>query len=266
MTLALEVHGHGPDLVFIHGWGAERGLWRDWVLTHFIPGWRVTLVDLPGHGGSAGLVAASDDALADAWLTALIEVLPVRATLVGWSLGGLLAQGVALRMPERVERLVLLASSPCFVQRDGWLPALEVPLFARYWQEVGQQTASLMRSFFALQTLGSPQPRSLLRQLTPLLSVMGQGSVPALAQGLSLLGRLDYRQQLASLSVPTLWVLGQQDAIVPIALADALAELQPQARVTVLDQAGHLPFLSHGDETARQLLEFLQAGEEKAHD
>jgi pimeloyl-[acyl-carrier protein] methyl ester esterase len=254
--LSVERMGSGQDVVLIHGWGARSAIWREWAIASFAD-YRLTLIDLPGHGNSP--VLSGDDAqLAHLWQDALLAVMPEKAIVIGWSLGGLLAQGIALSHPERVEALVLIASSPCFVQRVGWLPALDKSLFARYLTEVMTQTAGLLKSFIALQTLGSPQPRQLLKQLLSLVSDVSLQQVPALRQGLLLLETLDYRQQLTNLTMPTLWVLAAEDAIVPASLAPLLGSLQPQAEVVVLPAVGHLPFLSAPTQTAMQVNHFLQ--------
>ncbi len=256
MTLATKTIGQGQEVVLIHGWGSDSQIWQAWAEETFV-GYRLTFIDLPGHGNSPEL-AATDIAVADAWQDALLAVMPVRAMVVGWSLGGLLAQRLALSHPERVSALLLIASSPCFVQKQGWLPALEQSLFARYLTEVMTQTLTLLKSFVALQTLGSQKPKQLLKQLLPLLTDTLTTHHRALKQGLQLLEQLDLRQEIAALAMPTQWLLGEQDAIVPVALAQALPSLQPQARIDLVADAGHLPFLSSPAQTSLLVNQFLQ--------
>jgi len=256
MTLATKVIGQGQEVVLIHGWGSDSAIWQDWAEQTFV-GCRLTFIDLPGHGNSPEL-AVADSRVAEAWQDALLAVMPARAMVVGWSLGGLLAQRLALSHPERVSALLLIASSPCFVQKQGWLPALEQSLFARYLTEVMTQTLTLLKSFVALQTLGSQKPKHLLKQLLPLLTDLLTTHQHSLKQGLQLLAQLDLRQEIAALAMPTLWLLGEQDAIVPVALAQALPSLQPQARIDLVADAGHLPFLSSPAQTSLLVNQFLQ--------
>jgi len=185
--------------------------------------------------------------------------MPDRAIVVGWSLGGLLAQRIALTQPERVERLILLASSPCFVQRDDWMPALASSLFARYLSEVMTQTRVLLKSFAALQVLGAAQPKLVLKQLLPVVSALSEAHVPALYQGLRLLQVLDFRDQIHRLSMPTLWLWGTDDAIVPSVIADAIRQLQPTACQQQV-VAGHLLFLSAGAGVAAAMRDFIEGG------
>lgn len=256
MALAIQQFGQGADLVFIHGWGANSALWRSWIEAHFAD-YRITLIDLPGHGQSPQLNVA-DEQLLDAWLEAIVAVMPESSIIVGWSLGGLLAQALALRYPKRVRGLVLMATSPCFVQRDDWLPALEKSLFARYLTEVMQQTQVLLKSFFSLQALGSHQPKQLIKQLLPLVHQLIEGHQASLYQGLSLLQTIDLRTQLAQLTVPTLWLFADGDAIVPSALSSHIARLQPTAQVVIVNESGHLPFLAQPEQTCALIGSFLQ--------
>lgn len=245
-------------LVFIHGWGANKRLWQDWAEAAF-PQRQLVFVELPGHGEQIPLAIDTDEDVEAAWLATVVAQLPPQAVLVGWSLGGLMAQAIALRYPERVSALILLASSPCFVQRADWLPALEKGLFARYLSEVLTHTQTLLKSFLSLQSLGDAKPRQLMKNLLPLLSMVGQtGGVTSLRQGLFLLEQLDFRAQLKQLQQPTLWLLADQDAIVPMQLADELVALQPQARIYVIQQSSHLPFMSQPEQTAQLIHLFLQ--------
>lgn len=256
MPLATQQFGQGADLVFIHGWGANSALWRAWI-EHYFADYRITLIDLPGHGQSPQL-ACGDEQVLDAWLEALVEVLPESAVIVGWSLGGLLAQALALRYPDRVQGLVLMASSPCFVQRDDWSSALETSLFARYLTEVMQQTQTLLKSFFSLQALGSQQPKQLIKQLLPLVHQLIEGHQASLYQGLRLLKTLDFRAELVRLTAPTLWLFADGDAIVPSALSFHIDKLQPQAQVVTISASGHLPFLAQPEQTSGLIGTFLQ--------
>jgi pimeloyl-[acyl-carrier protein] methyl ester esterase len=149
------------------------------------------------------------------------------------------------------------------VQREDWLPALEKSLFARYLTEVMQQTQQLLKSFFSLQALGSQQPKQQIKQLLPLMSQVMSGHQLSLRQGLWLLQTLDMRYQLAELTMPTLWLFADADAIVPSSLMAEIAQWQPQASCHLITASGHLPFLAQPSVTAEAIISFLQG---KAHD
>jgi pimeloyl-[acyl-carrier protein] methyl ester esterase len=75
---------------------------------------------------------------------------------------------------------------------------------------------------------------------------------------LALLDRLDLRAELPQLGMPSLWLCGRRDRLVPAAAMPAAAALAPHARSVVIDNAGHAPFLGAADEVARNVATFMQ--------
>ena len=90
--------GEGPDIVLLHGWGMHSGVWED-VVELLMDSFRVTVMDLPGHGYSREMIPGHD---LQNLCHAVSERAPSQAFWVGWSLGGLVAQQAALETPERV--------------------------------------------------------------------------------------------------------------------------------------------------------------------
>src|SRR5512141_808528 len=114
--LHVETLGSGAPLLLIHGWGMHGGVWTD-VAEKLAADFQVHVVDLPGNGASAPLPATDLDTLVDA----LSARFPGPLSVCGWSLGGQLALHWAAREPEQMRRLILVASTPCFAEREGWL-------------------------------------------------------------------------------------------------------------------------------------------------
>lgn len=101
--------GGGVPLVFVHGWTANRHRW-DHQVAHFAERRRVVRLDLRGHGDSGGAGVRTIGELARD-VVALLDHLGIeRCVLVGHSMGGMIAQTVALEHPGRVERMVLVNS------------------------------------------------------------------------------------------------------------------------------------------------------------
>lgn len=116
MSLHVETRGEsGAELVLLHGWGLASEIWEP-LLPQLTEHYRLTLIDLPGLGRSPSLALMEREQVVDA----LLARAPSRALWLGWSLGGSLALAAAARAPERVSGLMLLAATPCFVQRDAW--------------------------------------------------------------------------------------------------------------------------------------------------
>lgn len=240
-----------PALVLLHGWGLHGGVWQDWVPQlrgHF----NVTVVDLPGFGGSAGVPWPESPARLD---ELLLAVAPPRAVWLGWSLGGLLALGVAARCPGRVQALTMLAATPCFVQRIHWATAMPASLFSEFRKGVDGDAGRTLQRFLALQCHGSPSSRADIRFLRQVLAEVPLPSAGVLARALDVLAEADARGSLAALAVPLQFILGGNDALVPRALATALPA---HAQTVVINDAAHLPFLSHAAPCRDALLAFCR--------
>lgn len=254
-----------PDsesLTLIHGWGADNHTWLSWAKTWLQPHYQIHLIELPGFGQSPPLemtLNADDSALNEAWLHALAEALPAKTHLLGWSLGGLLAQQLAARHPEKVLSLTCLASTARFTQNDGWRWAVSPPLLADFIQALAHESATVVKKFWRLQLQGSDNGRSLIKQLTAQMQDRQLPSFSGLMQGLRLLKKIDNRPLLPQLTLPVLWLLGEKDPLIPIDIMPNLKSLQPQCDIHIIEGASHMPFYSHPQQTADALLQFLQA-------
>jgi pimeloyl-[acyl-carrier protein] methyl ester esterase len=254
-TASLYTHtaGEGPDVVLVHGWGMHSGVWED-VAEALIDHHRVTVLDLPGHGYSRQTEAGH--ALADLAVAA-VAVVPGPAAWVGWSLGGLVAQQIALTMPERVGRLVLVNSTPCFVQRPDWPHGIAWPVLHRFAEELRQNHRAVLKRFIALEVHGSERASAQLHLLKAMLFQHGEPEVAALEDGLAILESTDLRAGLSRIACPTLLLMGQRDQLVPAAAGEAMLALLPDARLHVFPRAGHAPFFSHPTAFTTELRAFL---------
>ena len=255
MKLHTETQGQGPELVLLHGWGMNAAVWQP-VADELSERYRITLVEMPGHGGSEYDASRSQ---LDHWTAACLEAAPEQATWVGWSLGGQLAQRAALVAPERIRRLVLVASSPRFVTDKGWPHAMSLvtlKLFARALVHDHHQT---LERFLSLQVQGDEAARETLRLLRKDIALRREADPLALEHGLDLLREVDLRGQLQQIRCPTLWLLGERDTLVPADLGDELETLMPRAEVLILQGCAHAPFLSHPRQCLRALNHFLES-------
>lgn len=251
--LKVETTGQGRDLVLVHGWGMNAGVWASLVAL-LAPGFRVTVVELPGHGGSD--YDAEPNSLDD-WSNSLLHVAPERAVWLGWSLGGQLAMNAALLAPARVSGLILMATTPRFVVGEGWPHALSPDIFHQFSERLLADPAATLSRFLAIQVLGAEQERETLKHLKQAMKHRREPRAEALADGLRLLLETDLRTALADLRPPVLWMLGSRDALVPRGLASELPRLQPKAQVRLLDKAAHALFLSHPQACGRLIQDFL---------
>src|ERR1700731_439450 len=113
------MRGRGRDLVLLHGWGLNLRVW-DELADALARTFRVTSIDLPGHGKSDWDARASTPA-AQAWrVHETLAPLTQRYAPLGWALGGQVALDLTAAMPAGVERLALVATTPKFLAATGW--------------------------------------------------------------------------------------------------------------------------------------------------
>lgn len=256
-TLAWREAGSGPPLVLLHGWSLSGYAFDE--LAGLLPGHRVLLPDLPGHGGSTPtparvpVLAELADDLA-AWLAVAA---PGPLVLGGWSLGGMLAMELAARPGVPVERLILLGTTPRFTAGPDWpfgLPATQVRALRR---NLERHFAATLGEFFALTFAPGEVAADRLRAIRT-FAVQPAG-LPDAATAAALLGLLechDQRHLPALISCPTLVVHGGEDRITPIGAGRALAAALPHGRLVEFPGAGHAPHWTRLLETAAAIREF----------
>lgn len=271
MSLHIEIQGNGAPLLLIHGWGMHGGMWGG-VAERLAEHFRVLAVDLPGHGFSAGsgewevgdshpfphLPLTTHHLLLDFLVDQLSAQFDEPLAVCGWSLGGQIALRWALRHPQQISRLALVASTPCFVRRPGWDCAMAEETLAEFAAALQQDYALTLRRFLALQVRGSERERELLAALRGALMSRGEPDLGALQAGLEILRDCDLRGVLPGIHQPALVVGGERDTLTPPQAAHYLAAQLPDARLAVIEGAAHAPFLSHPDEFVMQLRMFME--------
>lgn len=245
-----QTEGQGSDLVLIHGWGMNGAVWQQ-LLPLLTPHYRVHAVDLPGYGHSRELSAESVEEMAHM----LLENSPGSAVWLGWSLGGLVATRAALLAPERVGKLVTVASSPRFAAQNTWR-GIKPQVLDDFRRQLGEDFQQTVERFMALQAMGSPTARQDIKQLKQAVLSRPQPAPSALEIGLKQLAEVDLREQLSEVSQPWLRLYGRLDGLVPVKVASELDELAPQSQRQVFASASHAPFISHPEEFVQALRSF----------
>lgn len=253
MAIYHEVRGEGPELVLLHGWGMNSEVFQG--VTEALAGnCRVHLIDLPGFGFSQS--STQPPHTLASWLDQLAGELPDACHLLGWSLGGQVATLLARRWPERVQSLITVASSPCFVATEGW-PGMAPTVLENFARALQQDTAKTIERFLAIQAMGSETARDDIRQLRSRLLERPLPDGEALTLGLELLAHLDLRAEWGQLTQPRLRLYGRLDALVPVAVADAMAQLDPEGRQHIFYASAHAPFITESAEFVQIVTKFV---------
>lgn len=257
MSLHVEMQGNGAPLLLIHGWGMHGGMWGS-VAEELAQNFRVLAVDLPGHGGSREQKTENRRQITG-WVDQLSAQFTEPLTVCGWSLGGQIALRWAMREPEKVRRLILVASTPCFVRQPDWDCAMAAETLAQFAAALQQDYALTLRRFLALQVRGSENERELLATLRNALFSRGEPDMAALQSGLEILRDCDLRSVLPEVRQATLVIAGERDTLTPPPAAQYLAAQIPDARLAMIAGAAHAPFLSHPEQFMEAVTGFLKA-------
>ena len=253
MSAHVEIIGQGQPLVMLHGWGMHSGVWQP-LIKKLSAQYMIYLVDLPGMGNSRPLEPYHLHALADE----VAQVIPGVSDVLGWSLGGLVAQRIALNQPDRVRRLVLVGSSPCFVNKAGWDSGIEPSNFEAFAENVNSDYKATILQFLTLQCMKADDARSTLKQLRASFNSRPTPTQTTLHRALQILLDSDLRDEIANIRKPTLLIHGDRDTLAPVQAAHWMMQQLPHGFLRVISGSAHAPFLSHSEQFMAALNQFLE--------
>ena len=252
--LHTEITGRGAPLVLLHGWAVNRHVFED-LVKRLSPRFEVHSVDLPGHGGSAGIGCDPDPG---AIAARVFDAVPDGAVWVGWSLGGMIALAGALAAPDRIRALVMVASSPRFSRTHGWRHAMEAETIRRFANRLRDDYGAALWDYLALQFPGVGRNDPRVRALHE-----AQHAAPpardAITAGEHILLDADLREASAGVRVPSLLVTGALDAMVLAKVATDWNAIWPGLVTERIAGAAHSPFNTHPEAFIDALDRFLDA-------
>lgn len=258
-SLSIARFGQGSPVVLLHGWGMHGGVFQP-LAEQLARHNTVLAVDLPGHGESASYAQFSDlPEHATYIVEQLSDLFQEGVVLLGWSMGGLLAQAIAMQYPQYVTHLILICSTPCFQRRADWTYAVDRKVLTAFADDLQRDYQATLSRFLALQFIGDQQRQENLRKARALLFARPRPQVAMLQQGLRLLETVDTRAQLGRIRCPTLVLNGEHDTLVPTLAGQYLAEHVHAGRCVIFKGAGHAPFLSHSDKLTHFIHGFIHA-------
>jgi 3-oxoadipate enol-lactonase len=247
--MLVRVSGTGAPLVLLHGYTTTAEFWREQVET-FSAGHLVIRPNLPGHGISPSPKERAytvDAYVAD--LERMFDQLALHdAVLVGLSMGGTIAQQFALKNPARLRALALVDTTS-----HGFGPDVRASSVFDAIDKLGIAESSRR---VARRSFGSSASGALIewaeREVTQTPEFVAREAVASI-------NAFDSRAQLAQLGVPTLVMVGEDDAITPPDGARELQALIPGSTLEVIAHAAHFPMLEQPQAFNRVLQRFLDS-------
>jgi pimeloyl-ACP methyl ester carboxylesterase len=250
VRLHAKDRGTGTPVLFLHGWMADGSVF-DPLLDALPATVRAITMDLRGHGGSDKPAGGYGVAQQCVDVDAVLDACAVEdVTLVGWSLGGAVAQYYAATR-DRVRKLVLLSATPSLVRQPGFDAATPPEAFDGLLGGLLADYPAVSRQFVAAE-IPDADAAQVLHDMA--LRTTGQAAV-AVAEAV---GRHDLREFAARVSAPAMVLHGVSDAVVPAAAGRWLAEHLPKVdRHVEWPDLGHCPLLTAPDLVAGELATFL---------
>jgi pimeloyl-ACP methyl ester carboxylesterase len=243
--------GSGAPLVLLHGLGSSRFDWAP-QLAAFVSHYRTIAVDLRGHGESPKPPGPYRIAQLAADVALLLMRLDARpAHIVSLSLGGAVAQQLALDYPELVRSLVLANTSANFVSADWRQRLLGVKRFADvYLQGMDKVAADVADRLFPLLEQSPLRNEAVVR--------IASNDPKAYRACLWAIARFDVTCLLELIACPTLVIAGELDMTVPLASKQLLAQGIPNSKLVVIPKSGHATPVDQPEAFNSAVLGFLR--------
>lgn len=252
IDIAYDDSGAGPIILLLHGFPFNRSLWSEQV-GELSKSYRVITPDLRGFGESeTGESPATMNRLAQD-IAELMETLDIAsATIGGLSMGGYVVLAFYKQFPERVKALILADTRP-----QGDTEEAKQVRAKQAEDALSQGMAGIVNSM--LPKLFTPdsvtkQPEAVKRVREMMMTTKPAGAAAAL-MGMAV--REDHTEMLSRINVPTLILVGRDDAITPVADSEGMHTRIPGSKFLVIENAGHVSNVEQTDVFNSQLLSFL---------
>ena len=234
-------NGKIPPIILLHGAGGNHLVWPSEIRR--LSGYQVYALDLPGHGRSGGRGQQSILAYSRALLKWLQDMDINQGIIVGHSMGGAIALGLALDFPEHVHSLVLIGAGARL----------------RVAPQFIESTASSTTFYNAVELISA---KSFAAQTSPRLielaaNRMAETRPTVLHADFLACDAFDVTERVAQIVQPTLVVCGSEDQMTPLRSSQFLAGAIPAARLEIIPATGHMVMLENPQEVAGLLLNFL---------
>ena len=242
-----------PVIAFSNSLGTTTAMWNAQV--EALSGqFRCLRYDTRGHGRSQVTEPGfSVDDLAED-LNALLDALGVRrAHVVGLSLGGMTGQALAALHPEKVDRLVLVATAAYLPPQALWEERADIV------RQKGMAAVAdnVIKRWFTPAEQASPGAASTLRILVEDIDPNGY------ANCCMAIGRMDLRSRIGAIRAPTLVISGAQDPATPAAMGEEIANLVPGAEFVVTPDSAHLIAVERPEALTAHIARFLGGGDRR---
>lgn len=227
-------------LFLLHGWGFDHEVMKEF-LSYLGNDFAVTPLTVPGYGATASQNKTRGLA---AIVEALFPQIPENSILCGWSLGGILAIKLAEKLQDRICALVLITSTPCFVQKEDWMCGVDKKLIEKMLLRIANGDKERVMKEFSMQVASGDRNTKKIKRYLDNLLVNKLPDNDVLIDGLKILAETDLRIEFKQLTCPAILFLSDHDDLIASTSGDEIKKLNPAICLEYLKDTGHAPFLS----------------------
>lgn len=234
--------GKGRPVIFIHGWTMSATIWERQIRNFSASGFEAIAIDLRGHGQSMRKKPYTISEMACDLKSFILDFGYECPFLVGWSMGSMVILEYLLENHSLATAVCLVGGTPKFTASEDYPHGLHV-------DEVRGMKVKLKRDFDGcLKEFRNSITGNLKAKEKEIVMNTAAPSVEAAKEGLNQLMKSDLRHSLAKIKLPTLLFHGSDDRVCPAGVASFMADRLELGSLHITTGAGHVPFLSHGDE------------------
>ena len=237
------------DILLLTGWGSTCDVWES-IIPALEDRYHINCITPPWVPENELAVSLHD---LNEYIAALAASIKAATNVVAWSLGGLIAIRLALAVPERITKIVFIASAARFVDEET---AINPEWFEKFQSDFKTRPEATLKKFIALQAKGDEFAQSALRRLRATLP-LDRYDYNECGLGLSLLANLNLDKELKRLPGIAGFIHGECDSVLPVQAGRAAAA-ECGVKFYSIPAAGHAVHVSHPKLVSENILKLLQ--------
>ena len=231
-----------PETLLIHGWGFKPDCMQD-------------VLSLQQEK-AIDLYTLSESLTFDEVINGLAESIDGTVNLVAWSLGGIYAIALTLRFPQKVNKLLLFTSTPCFMQKENW-PGISEKQIMELEALIKKDSNKALNTFVGWCSKGHLSIKASLKEARTKLAT--DVDKEPLLKLLNVLKEFDYRQELKNIARPTKLIAANDDNLIPEHAKRYEFAGNKNIEIETVEQTGHLLPFFLTDEQKQKCVEWMQA-------
>lgn len=244
-------------LIFIHGWASSPYVWF-YQIDFFKQRFRIWTPELTGYEGKANSGGNLFGLIVEDVCNFILNNDLGEIYLAGWSLGGMVSLAVASRLKYNISRLILIGSTPRFVQSEDFKWGMPEQRIIRMQERLERNFTDTLNRFY--RSMFIPQERT-KKGFDKILNILGDLIPPlqkaSVISSLTMLFELDLRYALKDITAPTLIIHGEKDSICLPEAARFLQTNIDDSRLEFIKLSGHAPFLTSPHKVNGLIEEFI---------